>query len=237
MELCGGTHVARTGDIGLLKVVSEGASSAGIRRVEALTGAAALEYLDSQDRALARVASVLRTRPADAPDRVKALLDERKALQAELAELKRKIALGGVTGVGASIAAAKGTASGRGTATGVGTNATPSDIKEINGVKFVSQSLSGISPKDLRSLIDEHKAQLGSGVVLLIAETGGKAAVAAGVTDDLTARLSAVDLVRVAVEAVGGKGGGGRPDLAQGGGPDASKADEAIKAAEALIAG
>jgi alanyl-tRNA synthetase len=214
MELCGGTHVARTGEIGLLKVINEGASSAGIRRVEALTGAAAFEYLEGQDQALAKVASVLRARPAEAADRVQALLDERKALQAELAELKRQIALGGT-----------------------GPAADEPEAKEIGGVKFLAQSLSGISPKDLRGLIDEHKSRLGSGAVLLIADSGGKAAVAAGVTEDLTGRISAVDLVRAAVEAVGGKGGGGRPDMAQGGGPDASKAAAAIEAAEALLAG
>jgi alanyl-tRNA synthetase len=214
MELCGGTHVARTGDIGLLKVVSEGASSAGIRRVEALTGAAAFNYLEGQERELAKVASVLRSRPVEAADRVQALLDERKALLGELAELKRQVALGGPSA---------GTAE--------------PEAMDINGVKFLARSLSGISPKDLRGLIDDHKSRLGSGVVLLIAETGGKAAVAAGVTDDLTARISAVDLVRVAVEVVGGKGGGGRPDMAQGGGPDASKAGDAIKAAEALLEG
>ncbi len=215
MELCGGTHVRRTGEIGLMKVVGEGASSAGIRRVEALTGAAAFEYLEAQEQALAQVASVLRARPEDAPDRVQALLDERKALQAEVAELRRQVALGGG-------AAAEGTGP---------------EAREIAGVKFLGQSLSGISPKDLRGLIDEHKARLGSAAILLVADTGGKAAVAAGVTDDLTDRVSAVDLVRAAVEAVGGKGGGGRPDLAQGGGPDASKAEEAIKAAEAMLAG
>jgi len=214
MELCGGTHVKRTGDIGLLKVVGEGASSAGVRRVEALTGAAALAHLEAQERALGAVAAALRVRPTDAPDRVQALLDERKALQAEVAELRRKVALGGG-----------------------GAGPAKAEAKEVGGVKFLAQSLSGISPKDLRGLIDEHKSRLGSGAVLLIAESDGKAAVAAGVTPDLTARISAVDLVRAAVEAVGGKGGGGRPDLAQGGGPDASKAEDAIRAAEALLAG
>jgi alanyl-tRNA synthetase len=214
MERCGGTHVTRTGEIGLLKVVSEGASSAGIRRIEALTGAAAFDYLEGQERALAKVAAKLRARPAEAADRVQALLDERKALQAELAELKRRIALGGA-----------------------GTGAAEPEAKEIKGVKFLARSLTGINPRDLRGLIDEHKSRLGSGAVLLIAETDGKATVAAGVTDDLTGRISAVDLVRAAVEAVGGKGGGGRPDMAQGGGPDASKAGDAIRAAEALLAG
>ncbi|HSF95690.1 MAG TPA: alanine--tRNA ligase [Thermohalobaculum sp.] len=212
MELCGGTHVGRTGEIGLLKVVGEGASSAGVRRVEALTGAAAFDYLDGQEKALARVAAALRARPAEAPDRVQALLDERKALQAEVEELRRKVALGG------------------------GSAAEP-EARQVGGVSFLAQSLTGVSPKDLRGLIDAHKARLGSGAVLLIADSDGKAAVAAGVTDDLTGRISAVDLVRAAVEAVGGKGGGGRPDMAQGGGPDASKAEAAISAAEDLLAG
>ena len=239
MELCGGTHVARTGDIGLLKVVGESASSAGIRRIEALTGAAALDYLESQERALAKVASVLRARPLEAADRVQALLDERKALQTELADLKRQIALGDISNVtGASTAAATGTASGTGTAVGKGAStAAKPEAKEINGVKFLARSLTGINPRDLRGLVDEYKLRLGSGAVLLIADTGGKAAVAAGVTEDLTARISAVDLVRAAVEAVGGKGGGGRPDMAQGGGPDAAKAEDAIRAVEAVLAG
>ncbi|MDH3666787.1 MAG: alanine--tRNA ligase [Paracoccaceae bacterium] len=216
MELCGGTHVRQTGEIGLLKVIGEGASSAGIRRVEALTGAAAFEYLEVQEQALARVASVLRARPEEAPDRVQALMDERKALQAEVTELRRQVALG---------------------AGGASANGSGAEARDIGGVTFLGQRLAGVSPKDLRGLIDEHKARLGSGAILLVADTGGKVAVAAGVTDDLTGRVSAVDLVRAAVEAVGGKGGGGRPDMAQGGGPDASKAEEAIKAAEAVLAG
>ena len=215
MELCGGTHVGRTGEIGLLKVVSEGSSSADIRRIEALTGAAAFDYLEGRDQALSQVAGVLRARPEEAADRVQSLMDERKALLAEVEALRRQVALGG----GA-------------TSEGAGPEA-----REIAGVAFLGQCLTGISPKDLRGLIDEHKTRLGSGAVLLLADTGGKVAVAAGVTDDLTDRVSAVDLVRAAVEAVGGKGGGGRADMAQGGGPDPSKVDDAIKAAEAVIAG
>ncbi len=213
MELCGGTHVKRTGEIGVLKVIAEGASSAGVRRIEALTGAVALAHVEAQEKALGTIAATLKVRPSAAPERVQALLDERRALQAELAELRRKLALGG------------------------GSGPAKAEAKDIGGVKFLAQSLSGISPKDLRGLIDEHKSRLGSGAVLLIAELDGKAAVAAGVTPDLTGRISAVDLVRAAVEAVGGKGGGGRPDLAQGGGPDVSKAADAIRAAEALLAG
>ncbi|HUF88123.1 MAG TPA: alanine--tRNA ligase [Thermohalobaculum sp.] len=212
MELCGGTHVTRTGEIGVFKIVAEGATSAGVRRVEALTGAAALAYLADEERALQEIAAALRVPPREAAGRVKALVDERKALQGEVAELRRRIALGG----------------------GEAGAAEP-EAKHIKGVKFLARRLEGIDPKDLRGLIDEHKKKLGSGAVLLIAETDGKASVAAGVTDDLTGRLSAIDLVRAAVEAVGGKGGGGRPDMAQGGGPDPSKADEAIRAAEALL--
>ncbi len=213
MELCGGTHVRALGDIGLFVITGESASSAGVRRVEALTGAAAFDYLSGQDHALAAVANVLKSRPEEAADRAQALLDERKALQNEIAELRKQVALGG--------SGAKGGA----------------EATDVGGVKFLAQVLVGVSPKDLRGLIDEHKSRLGSGVVLLIADAGGKAAAACGVTDDLTGRISAVDVVRVAAEALGGKGGGGRPDMAQAGGADASKAAEAIAAAEALIAG
>ncbi|MGB0507498.1 MAG: alanine--tRNA ligase, partial [Pikeienuella sp.] len=212
MELCGGTHVAATGDIGLLVITGESASSAGVRRIEALTGAPALAHLNAQDQALTEVANVLKTRPDEAAARAQALLDERKALQAEIADLRKQVALGG---------------SGSG---GV-------EVKEISGVKLIAQALTGVSPKDLRGLIDEHKKSLGSGAVLLIADAGGKAAVAAGVTEDLLDRVSAVSMVQAAAVALGGKGGGGRPDMAQAGGPDASKAPEAIAAVEAIIGG
>jgi alanyl-tRNA synthetase len=213
MELCGGTHVRRTGEIGVFKIVAEGAVSAGVRRIDALTGEAALEHLAARERALEEVAAMLRAGPQEVPARVRALLDERKALQAELADLRRRIALGGA-----------------------GQAAAVPEPKVIKGVKFLARTLSGVDPKDMRGLIDEHKSLLGSGAILLIAETNGKATVAAGVTEDLTRRISAIDLVRAAVEAVGGKGGGGRPDLAQGGGPDPSKAEDAIRAAEAVLA-
>ncbi|MBX2853909.1 MAG: alanine--tRNA ligase [Rhodobacteraceae bacterium] len=206
MELCGGTHVARTGEIGVLVVTGESASASGVRRIEALTGAAAFEYLDAQTQSLAAAAATLKARPEEVADRVRGLLDERKKLENEIADLRKQVALGG---------------SGGGEA----------EAKEIGGVKFLAQSLTGVSGKDLRGLIDEHKKRLGSGAVLLVADTGGKAAVAAGVTEDLTDRISAVDLVKAAAEALGGKGGGGRPDMAQAGGADPSKADEEIAAA------
>ncbi|MEM1298944.1 MAG: alanine--tRNA ligase [Pseudomonadota bacterium] len=211
LELCGGTHVARTGEIGTFVVTSEGASSAGIRRVEALTGAAAYEYLAAQDHRLAEVSSVLKARPEEAADRIRALMDERRKMEAEIADLRKQVALGG------------GSAQGP-------------EAEEIGGKKLLAQVLPGINPKDLRGLIDEHKTALGSGVVVLIADTDGKAAVAAGVTHDLKDTVSAVDLVKAAVEKLGGKGGGGRPDMAQGGGPDASGAPAALEAVKALLA-
>jgi len=214
IELCGGTHVGRTGDIGAFVALGDSASSSGVRRIEALTGAAALNYLSAQDHRLADVALALRAQAEEVPDRVRALLDERKALSNEVAQLRRELAMAGGAGQGA------------------GPEAT-----EVNGVPFLAAVLQGVSGKDLPALIDEHKARLGSGAILLIADAGGKAAVAAGVTDDLTSTVSAVDLVKAAVVELGGKGGGGRPDMAQGGGKDATNADAAIKAAEAIIKG
>jgi len=212
IELCRGTHVARTGDIGVFVTLGDSASSAGVRRIEALTGATAFRYMSAQDHRLAETALELKAQAKEVPVRVKALLDERKALQNEVAQLRRDLAMAG------------------------GGQAAP-EAHEIGGVKLVAQVLSGVTGKDLPSLIDEHKERLGAGAVLLIADTGGKAAVAAGVTADLTGTLSAVDLVKAAVAELGGKGGGGRPDMAQGGGPDASKAEAAIKAAEAVLGG
>jgi alanyl-tRNA synthetase len=212
IELCGGTHVKQTGDIGLCVVLGDSASSAGVRRIEALTGQAALDYLSAQDERLSEVASMLKAQPAEVVERVKALMDERKALANEVAQLRRDLAMSG----GAAEAP---------------------EAHDINGVPFVAQVLSGVSGKDLPALIDAHKARIGSGAVLLIADAGGKAAVAAGVTEDLTGRVSAVDLVRAAVAELGGKGGGGRPDMAQGGGKDAANAEAAISAAEAVIGG
>ena len=212
LELCGGTHVAQLGEIGTFALTSETASSAGVRRIEALTGEAAMAALRARDTVLSGVESVLKASGAEVVERVQALLAERRALTNELAQLRRELAMGGGGAAGP-------------------------DAKEINGVKLIAQVLTGVSGKDLPALIDEMKGRLGSGAVLLIADTGGKAAVAAGVTEDLTGRLSAVEMVRAAVPLLGGKGGGGRPDMAQGGGSDAGKADEAIAAVEAMIGG
>jgi alanyl-tRNA synthetase len=211
IELCGGTHVTRTGEIGAFVLLGDSASSAGVRRIEALTGEQALKHLRAQEARLAEVATLLKTPLSDVVERVRALSDERRALANEVAQLKRELAMGG----------------GR----------EPVETRDIGGVKFVAQVVNGVTGKDLPALIDEAKTRLGSGAVLLIADTGAKPAVAAGVTGDLTGRLSAVDILRAAVAELGGKGGGGRPDLAQGGGADIGGAEAAIKAAETVIQG
>ena len=211
LELCGGTHVTRTGDIGAFVLLGEAASSAGVRRIEGLTGQAALDYLRDQIGHLSAVAGTLKAQPQDLAARVKALMDERKALSNEVAQLRRELAMAGGAG--------------------------EAEVREINGIKFLAQVVSGVSGKDLQVLVGDLKARLGTGAVLVIADTGGKAAVAAGVTPDATGRISAVDLVKAAAEVLGGKGGGGRPELAQAGGTDVSKAVEAIAAAETLIKG
>ena len=214
IELCGGTHVKQTGDIGTFVLLGDSASSAGVRRIEALTGAAAFEHLLAEAARMGEISGMLKAQPAETVDRVKALMDERKALQNEVASLRRELAMAGGAGQGGG-----------------------AEAREVNGVKFLAQALTGVSGRDLPALIDEHKERLGSGAILLIADAGGKAAVAAGVTTDLTDTVSAVDLVKAAVVELGGKGGGGRPDMAQGGGKDASNADAAIKAAEAVLQG
>ena len=212
IELCGGTHVRQTGDIGVFVVLGDTASSAGVRRIEALTGAAAFGYLNDRTARLGQIASDLKTRPEDVPARVRSLMDERRDLVNEVAQLRRDLAMAGGAGQGDA--------------------ASP---REVGGVRFLAQVLSGVQGRDLPPLIDEMKARIESGAILLIADTGGKVAVAAGVTDDLTARLSAVDLVRAAVAELGGKGGGGRPDMAQGGGNDINGAEAAITAAEGVL--
>lgn len=213
VELCGGTHVGATGDIGLVRLVSEGAVAAGVRRIEALTGEAARKHLDEQDRRLKAVAATLKISPADVPARVEALLDERKKLEKELTEARKKLALGDRSPAGV-----------------------PAENETIAGVGFLGKAVSGVAPKDLKPLADAGKKSLGSGVVVFVgAGEDNKASVVVGVTDDLTGRFSAVDLVRVASAALGGQGGGGRPDMAQAGGPDASKAENAIAAVKAAL--
>ncbi|MEO0906838.1 MAG: alanine--tRNA ligase [Pseudomonadota bacterium] len=215
VELCGGTHVRATGDIGLFRIVSESAVSSGVRRIEALTGDAARNWLVDREDALKAAASAIRATPEEVPARIAALLEERKRLEKELAETKKALALGG-GGAGA------GTAAG--------------GDEKVGAVTFSGQVLDGLNPKELRPLLDETKARLGSGVAAIVAVNDGKASIAAAVTDDLTQQFSAVDLVRAGVAALGGKGGGGRPDMAQGGGPDGTKGDAAIAAVRDVLA-
>jgi alanyl-tRNA synthetase len=212
-ELCGGTHVRALGDIGLFRIVSESAVSSGVRRIEALTGEGARQWLVGREEALKGTAGLLKTTPDEVESRVAALLDERRKLERELAEAKKALALGG------------------------GGARTEAADEDVGGIKFSGQVLDGLEPKELRGLLDQAKARLGSGVAMIVAVNDGRASIAAAVTDDLTARVSAVDLVRAGVEALGGKGGGGRPDMAQGGGPDGSKAAEAIAAVKAALGG
>ncbi len=213
MELCGGTHAARTGDIGLVRVVQESSVAAGVRRIEALSGARARQYLVAQDEALKSIASVLKSTPAKTPDRVLALFEERKALDRQLAEARQKLALGG--GDGAS-----------------------QKTETISGVAFSGRVIQGLQPRELRGLIDQTKTQMGSGIAVVVGISDeGKAAIAVGGTKDLLEQYSAVDLVRVGSAALGGKGGGGRPDMAQAGGPDASKGEEALEAIRGVLAG
>ena len=211
VELCGGTHVGALGDIGLFKVVSEGAVSSGVRRIEALTGEAARQWLTTREDRLKEAAAALRAAPEDVPARVSALIDAQKKLERELADAKKALALGG------------------------GTSAGPR-AGEIGGVSFEGQVLEGFDPKALRGLIDDAKTRLESGVAGVVTVVDGRASVAVGVTDDLKDRINAVDLVKAAVAALGGQGGGGRPDMAQGGGPDGAQADAALGAIRTAIA-
>ncbi|MEO1136237.1 MAG: alanine--tRNA ligase [Pseudomonadota bacterium] len=214
VELCGGTHVRRVGDIALFKIIGESAVSAGVRRIEALTGEAARIYLENQAGLARKASDALKIAPDDLPSRLEALVAERKKLERDLAEAKKQLALGGGAGSGDPV---------------------EDDILEIGGVKFIGRVLDGVAAKDLRGLVDQAKARMGSGVAAFIGVNDGKAALAAGVTDDLKERFSAVDLVRAGAEAVGGKGGGGRPDMAQAGGPDGARAAQALKAIEQAL--
>jgi alanyl-tRNA synthetase len=217
VELCGGTHVKRTGDIGLISVTSESAVASGVRRIEALTGRHARKHANEVMGLAKSAAAELRTTPEDVPARISALMDERKKLERELSDVRKKLAMGG--GAAANGAGASG-------------------VREVGNVKLMARAVEGIEMKDLKSLADDGKKQLGSGVVAIVGVTeDGKAGVVVGVTPDLTSRFNAVNLVRVASEALGGKGGGGRPDMAQAGGPDGAKANAALSAIEQAMAG
>ncbi len=211
VELCGGTHVRATGDIALFKIISESAVSSGIRRIEALTGEAARLWLADRDERLKQAAAALKTAPDDVPARIAALVEQTRKLERELADAKKALALGG----GGSAAAA--------------------GPEQVGAVSFLGQVINGLDPKELRGLVDGNKTTLGSGVSAIVAVMDGRATIAVGVTDDLAGAISAVDLVRAGVEALGGKGGGGRPDMAQGGGPEGDKASDAIEAVKAAL--
>ncbi len=224
VELCGGTHVRALGDIGLLRIISESAVSSGVRRIEALTGEGARQWLVAREEALKGAASLLKTTPDEVEGRVAALLDERRKLEKEVTDLRRAIALsGGIT------------VSGTGSSSARGSGQAISEVL-IHGVKFVERVLDNFDAKGLRSLIDDEKLKVGTGVVAVVTVVDGKATIGVGVTDDLISRISAVDLVRAGVEALGGKGGGGRADMAQGGGPDGAKAADAIAAVRSVLA-
>ncbi|MEK7342656.1 MAG: alanine--tRNA ligase [Pseudomonadota bacterium] len=212
VELCGGTHVNATGDIALFKIVSESAVSSGVRRIEALTGEAARLWLTERDDKLRQTAAALKTTPEEVPARIAALVEQSRRLERELADAKKALALGG------------------------GGAAKAAGPEQVGAVSFMGQVIEGLDPKELRGIVDQNKAALGSGVSAVLAVVDGRASIAVGVTDDLTASISAVDLVRAGVEALGGKGGGGRPDMAQGGGPDGDKAQAAIDAVKAALA-
>lgn len=211
VELCGGTHVKRTGEIGLFKIVGESAVGSGVRRVEAVAGATALAYLQAQEDKLVQTATLLKSNTDEVIDRVKSLMDEKKKLEQELTTLRRKMATGGAN------------------------DAAPA-AKTIAGIQFISRVLEDVPAKDLKPMADELKTKIGSGVIALIATSEGKASLVVAVTDDLTGKISAVDLVKVGAEAMGGKGGGGRPDMAQAGGTNVAAANDAVAAIEKSLA-
>ncbi|ALR21142.1 alanine--tRNA ligase [Sphingobium baderi] len=212
VELCGGTHVRATGDIALFKIISESAVSSGVRRIEALTGEAARLWLSDREDRLRQSAAALKTTPEEVPVRIAALVEQSRKLERELAEAKKALALGGGSGP-----------------------AQPAGPEQVGNVNFIGQVIEGLDPKELRGIVDQNKTTLGSGVSAVLAVTDGRASIAVGVTDDLMGSISAVDLVRAGVETLGGKGGGGRPDMAQGGGPDGDKAAAAIEAVKAAL--
>jgi alanyl-tRNA synthetase len=212
VELCGGTHVTALGDIALFKIIGESAVASGVRRIEALTGEAARQWLTERENRLKETAAALKAAPEEVPARVAALIEDRRRLERELAEAKKALALGG------------------------GSKAEAAGPEQIGGHGFIGQVIEGMDPKALRGLVDEAKQRVGSGVVALVAVNEGRGTVAVGVTPDLATRRNAVDLVRRAVAALGGQGGGGRPDMAQGGGPDGSKGAAALDAVREALA-
>jgi alanyl-tRNA synthetase len=213
-ELCGGTHVERTGDIGLIKILSENAVAAGVRRIEALTGKVALDYLEGQDTSLLKVANILKSQPGEVTGRVQGLIDDRKKMERELANLRKKLAaIGGAVGDSAPV------------------------TKNVGGIPFAPRLITDMPAKDLKGLADEVKGQIGSGVVALVSVVDGKVSLVVAVSDDLSDKVNAVDLVRAGSAAVGGKGGGGRPDMAQAGGPDVENARAALEAMEKALSG
>ncbi len=214
VELCGGTHVKRTGDIGLMHIVAESAVGAGVRRIEAVAGEAAAAHFRVQESLLRQAADSLKVQPAEVPGRLAALLDERRKLERELAEVRQKLATGGAADDGGAAAA-----------------------KSVNGVRFVPRLLEGVPARDLKPMADIIKKNIESGVVALVSVEEGRASLVVGVTDDLSKKINAVDLVRVGAAALGGKGGGGRADMAQAGGPDGAKARDALAAIESALAG
>ena len=215
VELCGGTHVKRTGDIGIVSIAGESGVAAGVRRIEALTGKGARKQANNVAQIAKDAAAELRVPIDEMPSRIAALLDERKRLERELSEAKKKLAMGGG-----------------------GKSAREDGVRIVKDIKLMARAVEGIDLKDLRSLADEGKKKVGSGVVAIVGVTGdGKAGIVVGVTNDLVSRFSAVDLVRKGAEALGGKGGGGRPDMAQAGGPDGAKAAAALEAIAAALGG
>jgi alanyl-tRNA synthetase len=215
VELCGGTHALRTGDIGLFRIVGEGAVSAGVRRIEALAGAAAEEHVRHQVDLLNQAAAALKVRPEDLPSRLQALIDGQRRIERELSDARKALALAGTGGNASAV----------------------DEVRQVGNVRMIARVLNGVPGKDLKGMADEFKKKLGSGVVALIGVDEGKASAVVGVTEDLSKTLSAVELVKAGVAALGGRGGGGRPDMAQGGGPDAAKAPDALKAIEAALGG
>ena len=220
IELCGGTHVRRTGDIGLFKIVGESSVASGVRRIEALTGAAAEAYVAQEEGTLRDSAAALRTSPTELPARLARLLDENRRLERELAEARRALAVGG-----------QGAGQPRD-----GESRARSNGKQIGAIAFDGRLVDDVPGRDLRSLADDLKRRIGSGIVAIVSRAEGKAAIVVGVTPDLTNRFDAVELVRAGAAALGGKGGGGRPDMAQAGGPDIEQAEAALAAVERVLA-